>query len=56
MLWSKYDEGARQAGKGPSGSPKMLQVHVSWARTDDEAAQSALVEWLNGGMPFPSMT
>ncbi len=53
MLWGKYEEGAREAGKDPSNSPKMLQIHVSWARTDEEAVQNALVEWPNGGMPFP---
>ncbi|MDO8485895.1 MAG: TIGR03557 family F420-dependent LLM class oxidoreductase [Candidatus Limnocylindrales bacterium] len=53
MLWGKYEEGAREVGKDPSKSPKMLQIHVSWARTDEEAAQNAMVEWPNGGMPFP---
>jgi len=53
MLWGKYEEGAREAGKDPSRSPKMLQIHVSWARTDEEAVQNAMVEWPNGGMSFP---
>jgi len=53
MLWDKFEEGARAAGKDPSASPKMLQIHVSWARTDQEAVENALVEWPNGGMPFP---
>jgi G6PDH family F420-dependent oxidoreductase len=52
MLWEKCDEGCREAGK-PLGTPKLLQIHVSWARTDDEAVQNAMVEWPNGGMPFP---
>jgi G6PDH family F420-dependent oxidoreductase len=52
-LWAKYEEGAREAGKDPSGSPKLLQIHVSWARTDDEAIDQAVREWPNGGMPFP---
>ena len=33
--------------------PKILQLHVSWAATDEEALQSALTEWPNGGMNFP---
>ena len=37
MLWEKYEEGAREAGKEPATSPKILQIHVSWARTDEEA-------------------
>ncbi len=53
MLWAKYEEGAREAGKDPSGSPKLLQIHISWARTDQEAVDQAVLEWPNGGMPFP---
>ncbi|HET7704315.1 MAG TPA: TIGR03557 family F420-dependent LLM class oxidoreductase [Candidatus Limnocylindrales bacterium] len=53
MLWDKYEEGAREAGKDAVRSPKMLQIHVSWAATDEEAVENALVEWPNGGMPFP---
>ena len=53
MLWDKYEEGAREAGKDHATSPKLLQIHVSWARTDDEAVQNAMTEWPNGGMPFP---
>jgi coenzyme F420-dependent glucose-6-phosphate dehydrogenase len=53
MLWGKFDEGAREAGKDPVSMPKLLQVHVSWARTDQEARDNAVREWPNGGMPFP---
>ena len=53
MLWEKYEEGAREAGKEAATTPKMLQIHVSWARTDEEAVQNAMVEWPNGGMSFP---
>ena len=53
MLWDKFDEGAREAGKDPIGKPKLLQLHVSWARNDRDAIHNALVEWPNGGMPFP---
>ena len=53
MLWGKFDEGAREAGKDPTGMPKLLQIHVSWARTDVEAIDNAVREWPNGGMPFP---
>jgi alkanesulfonate monooxygenase SsuD/methylene tetrahydromethanopterin reductase-like flavin-dependent oxidoreductase (luciferase family) len=30
-----------------------LQIHVSWAPTQDEAERNALEQWPNGGMPFP---
>jgi G6PDH family F420-dependent oxidoreductase len=53
MLLGKFEDGARKAGKDPSAMPKMLQVHLSWAETYEEALQSALTEWPNGGMPFP---
>ncbi len=52
MLWGKFDEGAREAGKDPSGAPKLLQIHVSWAPTDAEAIDNAVRLWPNGGMPF----
>jgi len=50
-IWGKYEEGRAEAGKAPGG-PKLLQIHISWARTDEEAMQNALVEWPNGGMAF----
>jgi G6PDH family F420-dependent oxidoreductase len=53
MLLGKFEDGASKAGKDPSAMPKMLQVHLSWAETYEEALQSALTEWPNGGMPFP---
>jgi coenzyme F420-dependent glucose-6-phosphate dehydrogenase len=52
-LWDNFELGAREAGKDPTTAPKLLQLHVSWARTDEEATQNALVEWPNGGMAFP---
>ena len=52
MIWGKFEEGAREAGKDPSKAPKLLQIHVSWARTDQEAIDNAMVEWPNGGMAF----
>jgi alkanesulfonate monooxygenase SsuD/methylene tetrahydromethanopterin reductase-like flavin-dependent oxidoreductase (luciferase family) len=30
-----------------------LQVHISWAGTQEAAEAQALAEWPNGGMPFP---
>jgi G6PDH family F420-dependent oxidoreductase len=53
MLWARFAEGASEAGKDPSSMPKLLQIHVSWARTDEEATDNAMREWPNGGMPFP---
>jgi len=52
-LWENYEIGAREAGKDPTGTPKILQLHLSWARTEDEAVDNAMREWPNGGMAFP---
>ncbi|MFB2597558.1 TIGR03557 family F420-dependent LLM class oxidoreductase [Herbiconiux sp. P17] len=52
-LFTKFDEGAREAGKDPSTMPRVLQLHLSWASTDEEAMANALREWPNGGMRFP---
>ena len=51
-LWERFAEGAHEAGKDASVMPKLLQLHISWAETDAEAADNALREWPNGGMPF----
>ncbi len=53
MLWSKCDEGAREAGKDPTAMPHILQLHLSWARTEEQATENAMKEWPNGGMAFP---
>jgi G6PDH family F420-dependent oxidoreductase len=52
-VFAKFDEGAQSAGKDPSTSSKLLQLHLSWADTDEEALANALTEWPNGGMKFP---
>ena len=52
MLSAKFEEGARGAGKDPATMPRYIQVHVSWARTHEQAEANALKEWPNGGMNF----
>jgi alkanesulfonate monooxygenase SsuD/methylene tetrahydromethanopterin reductase-like flavin-dependent oxidoreductase (luciferase family) len=52
-LFDKFAEGAREAGKDPDAMPKVLQLHLSWAGTDEEAVANAVTEWPNGGMKFP---
>jgi coenzyme F420-dependent glucose-6-phosphate dehydrogenase len=52
-LFGKFAEGAREAGKDPDTMPKVLQLHLSWAPTDEEALANAMSEWPNGGMKFP---
>ena len=53
MLIEACREGAKQAGKDPEGIGKILQLHLSWAETDDEALANAMTQWPNGGMRFP---
>jgi coenzyme F420-dependent glucose-6-phosphate dehydrogenase len=53
MLWDKFADGAREAGKDPDTMPKLLQIHVSWAKSLAEAEEQAVREWPNGGMAFP---
>lgn len=52
MLLDRFARGAREAGKDPETMPKVLQLHLSWAATDEEALENALTEWPNGGMAF----
>jgi len=52
-LFARFDDGAREAGKDPAKAPKVLQLHLSWAETDEEALANAMHEWPNGGMKFP---
>ena len=53
MLFDRFAEGAREAGKDPDTMPKVLQLHLSWAPTDEQALANAMTEWPNGGMKFP---
>lgn len=52
-LFDRFESGAREAGKDPATMPKVLQLHLSWAPTDEEALANAMTEWPNGGMRFP---
>ncbi len=53
MLLESFDKGAREAGKEPATMPKLLQLHVSWAATHEEAVEQAMKEWPNGGIKAP---
>jgi coenzyme F420-dependent glucose-6-phosphate dehydrogenase len=52
-VFQRFEKGAREAGKDPASMPKILQLHLSWAATDEDAMRNALTEWPNGGMKFP---
>ena len=53
MLMGRFEKGAREAGKDPSAMPRLIQLHISWADTMEEATENAVKEWPNGGMNFP---
>ena len=52
MLFGRFAEGAREAGKDPDAMPKVLQLHLSWAPTYEQALAGAVEQWPNGGMKF----
>ncbi len=53
MLLDRFAKGARGAGKNPDTMARILQLHVSWAESDQAALDQAVKEWPNGGMNFP---
>ena len=53
MLLDRFDAGAKEAGRDPGTLVKTVQLHLSWAPTDEEALANAVTEWPNGGMKFP---
>ena len=52
-IFERFEKGAREAGKDPARLPRILQLHLSWAETDEQALSNAMTEWPNGGMKFP---
>ena len=52
-LLERFASGAKEAGKDVSTMPKVLQLHLSWAPTDEEALANAVEQWPNGAMRFP---
>jgi coenzyme F420-dependent glucose-6-phosphate dehydrogenase len=53
MIMEKCREGCAEVGKVPTRFRFILQLHLSWANTDEEALANAMTEWPNGGMKFP---
>ena len=53
MIREHCEEGRREAGQDVKGFKYILQLHLSWAETDEQAMTNAMVEWPNGGMKFP---
>ncbi|CAN5769289.1 TIGR03557 family F420-dependent LLM class oxidoreductase [soil metagenome] len=53
MLMERFEKGATEAGKDVTKMPKIIQLKVSLAETDEQAVEMAVKEWPNGGMAFP---
>lgn len=53
MLMERFEKGAIEAGKDPAKMPKMIQLKVSYAETEEQAIDNAVKDWPNGGMAFP---
>lgn len=53
LLLGRFEKGAEEEGKDPSQMARILQLHVSWAESDELAVEQAVREWPNGGMAFP---
>ncbi len=51
-LLDRFNAGAKEAGREPGSQVKIVQLHLSWAETDEQALENAVVEWPNGGMKF----
>ncbi len=51
-LLDRFDAGAKEAGRDQSSQVKIVQLHLSWAETDEQALDNAMREWPNGGMKF----
>jgi G6PDH family F420-dependent oxidoreductase len=51
-LFAKFDQGVTESGREPGSRVKIVQLHLSWAPTDEEALANAVHEWPTGGMKF----
>lgn len=52
LLLERLADGAREAGRDPATLTRVLQLHLSWAPTHEEALANALTEWAHAGMRF----
>ncbi|WP_127794833.1 TIGR03557 family F420-dependent LLM class oxidoreductase [Agromyces sp. LHK192] len=52
-LLQRFSEGARESGRDPERMPRVLQLHLAWAPTDEEAMREALREWPIAGLRAP---
>ncbi len=53
MIKMRCEEGRTQSERDGGQFKYILQLHLSWAETDEQALHNAMTEWPNGGMKFP---
>ena len=51
-LFDRVRTGAREAGRDPDATRRVVQLHTSWAPTDAQALENALRTWPNGLLRF----
>jgi G6PDH family F420-dependent oxidoreductase len=51
-LLARFDAGAVEVGRELGHQTRILQLHLSWAPTDEEAVANAVQQWPTGGMRF----
>ena len=56
MLMERFEKGATEAGKDPETMPKMIQLKVSFAPTDQEAIAAQSRTGPMAGWPFRKVT
>lgn len=49
-LLARFAEGARESGRDADALPKVLQLQLSWAPTEEQALSNALTEWPIAGL------
>jgi len=51
-LLERFRSGVRESGKSISDATTIVQLHLSWAPTDEEAMANAVLHWPHSGMKF----
>ncbi|WP_043643845.1 TIGR03557 family F420-dependent LLM class oxidoreductase [Nocardioides alkalitolerans] len=50
LLLDRFNAGVRESGRRLEDADRILQLHLSWAATDEEAVANAVREWPNGAI------
>ncbi|MFV0462059.1 MAG: TIGR03557 family F420-dependent LLM class oxidoreductase [Nostocoides sp.] len=53
-LLHRLEQGARDSGRDITSMRRVVQLRVSWGRTDADAEEQALAQWPNAGLRFPT--